>query len=90
MQLAGCNISLKLGCHGFDVGRDPVVGHPSRSALRFGIADPKKEPVAPSLEPAGVAQPADVPPDIEEGLLGGVLRQSPIAQDACSLAAGAP
>ena len=60
---------------------DLAVGHPSRHALGLGIADPKEQLVAPTLELAGVAQAADVPPDVEEGLLHRVLGDVRVTQD---------
>ena len=52
----------RLGCC-----RDLAVGHPSRQALGFGVADSQEELVAPALELAGVAQPA---PPAAPGLTG--------------------
>jgi len=62
--------------------RNLAVGHPSRHALGFGVADSKEQSVGPALELARVAQAADVSPDIEEGLLRGVLGDVRVSQDA--------
>ena len=41
-----------------------------------------EEPVQPGVEGAGVAQAPDLPPGLDEGVLDGILRGIPIAQDA--------
>ena len=58
------------------------VRDPGPLALRLVIADPNEQAVRPALEPRWVTQATDVPPDIEDGPLRGILGQVAITQDA--------
>lgn len=46
------------------------------------VAAPDDQPVGPRVEPGRVAQLTDVTPCLEQGLLGGVLRQTLVVEDA--------
>ena len=50
-------------------------------ATRLGIAGANEQPMAPGLEAIGVSQGGQIPPRVEEGLLGGVLGQAGVTQD---------
>jgi hypothetical protein len=58
------------------------VRQPVTLALGLGIADADEQSVGPAFVLRGIAQTMDIPPDIEECLLGGILREMAVPQDA--------
>ena len=65
--------------HRFDGELD--LDRPSTAPPRGIEAGVVRESVEPGLEPVGVAQPRQVPPGSDEGVLDSVLRQLAIAED---------
>jgi len=63
------------------VAKKPQVAALTSFAARFGVAGVDEEPVGPGLEPIRVTQRRQVPPRVEQGLLGGVLGEGRVAQD---------
>ena len=50
-------------------------------ATRFGVAGMHEEPMGPGLEPIGIPELREMPPRIEQRLLGGVLGEVRVTQD---------
>ena len=63
-------------------GRQGRVGEPLGRPLRLGVTGVNEDPVGPALELGRVTQPADVAPDVQVRLLGGVLGPGAVPQDA--------
>ena len=63
------------------VRQQPQVPAMTSFAARFGVAGVHEEPMGPGLEPIGVPQLRQVPPGIDQCLLGRVLGERRVAQD---------
>ena len=63
------------------VRQQPQVAAMTSFAARFGVAGVHEEPMGPGLEPIGVPQLRQVPPGIDQCLLGRVLGECRVTQD---------